>query len=831
MKKISLLFLLLVPIFSQFGKVEIIEISPETVTQLPQGKEADGIIGDFVLRNELIECAIGSSAPDRKANMGAFWGANGMTPGCLYDLCLRGTENDQLTIFSPSRQQGEISYIRKTESGDGIEVVTTAAKSGGLFKKHLYTIQEGEYGIHILSLIRNEGKIKVSGPIDDRWTRFRESGRLENIEWADSVDPADKAGYAYGWYRDKNGKLPPRSKTLHPGDQIEIKRFIAVGTSPVQALGRVAQKMGKTGIVEITLQEDSSTPISSATFKFSQNEQSISGYPDESGKISTQLPIGKWMVSILDHGRENQSFSIDVQESGVRKNCTMKPASKIDFSITNESGEDMPCKVQLIGLGETSDPQLGPVDRAHGCNNQYHSETGTFSIALNPGSYRIIVTRGIEFDHFEKEITLSPQETLPFSTKLKRTVNTKGWVSTDFHNHSTPSGDNVCGTNDRIINLAAEHIEFAPTTEHNRVYDWQPHIEELKLTKEISTVPGIELTGSGAHLNAFPITPSPYLQDNGSPKWVKDPRINAINLRDHHGHKKNRWIHINHPDMVENFNDRNKDGHSDNGFEGIVSLIDAIETQNYRASEILGRAPYQITRRASREQVSIIREFVWLQMLNQGRRVWGIAVSDAHTVFGNGVGGWRTYIPSSTDNPQEIDWEEISRRAKAGQMMLTTGPFLEVETQDGILPGGLARANDSIQLNVRVQCSSWIDINRVQILINGRQSTKYNYTRKTHPHWFKDEVVKFDQLLTIELSHDAHLIVVAYGEELNLKTGYGNSGQGTNKPCAYHNPIFVDTNGDGFTPNGDTLGFPIPTAGMSVEQVKEKLIQAGITTQ
>ena len=245
----------------------------------------------------------------------------------------------------------------------------------------------------------------------------------------------------------------------------------------------------------------------------------------------------------------------------------------------------------------------------------------------------------------------------------------------------------------------------------------------------------------------------------------------------------------------------------------------------------MGQAPYQITRRASREQVSIIREFVWLQMLNQGRKVWGIAVSDAHTVFGNGVGGWRTYIPSSTDNPQEIDWEEISRRAKAGQMMLTTGPFLEVETQDGILPGGLARANDSIQLNVRVQCSSWIDINRVQILINGRQTTKYNYTRKTHPHWFKDEVVKFDQLLTIELSSDAHLIVVAYGEELDLKTGYGKSGQGTNKPCAYHNPIFVDTNGDGFTPNGDTLGFPIPTAGISVEQVKEKLIQAGITTQ
>ena len=831
MKKTSLLFFLLIPVFSQFGKVEVIEISSDTVNQLPGGKEADGIIGDFVLRNELIECAIGSSAPDRKANMGAFWGANGMTPGCLYDLCLRGTENDQLTIFSPSRQQGEISYIRKTESGDGIEVATTAEKSGGLFKKHTYTIKDGEYGIYIHTLIRNEGDTKVSGPIDDRWTRFRQSGRLGDIEWADSVDPADKAGYAYGWFKDKAGKLPPRSKTLHPGEEIEIKRFIAVGNSPIQAYGRVAQKMGKTGKVEIALNLADSSPVLSATLKFSQNERSILGYPDQDGKISAHVPIGKWMVSILDHGRKNQSFTMDVKEEGEEKNITLKPASKINFSITNQKGEDTPCKIQFIGIKETSAPELGPIDRAHGCSNQYHSETGTFSVALDSGNYRIIVTRGIEFDHFEKEIKLAPQQTLPLAAKLTRTVNTKGWVSTDFHNHSTPSGDNVCGTDDRIINLAAEHIEFAPTTEHNRVYDWEPHIKKLGLSREISTVPGIELTGSGAHINAFPLHPRPYLQDNGSPKWVKDPRINAINLRDHHGHQKNRWIHINHPDIVENFNDRSKDGHPDGGFEGIISLIDAIETQNFRASEILANAPFKITRRASREQVSILREFVWLQMLNQGKKVWGIAVSDAHTVFGNGVGGWRTYIPSSTDEPEEIDWEEISRRAKGGQMMLTTGPFLQVSTKDGILPGGLARANDSLSINVKVQCSSWIDIDRVQVLINGRQSSEHNYTRTIHPELFQDGVVKFDQALTIELSQDAHIIVVAYGENFDLKAGYGKSTQSPNKPCAYHNPIFVDTNGDGFTPNGDTLGFPIPTAKMSVTSVKEQLSKLNIPTK
>ena len=279
--------------------------------------------------------------------------------------------------------------------------------------------------------------------------------------------------------------------------------------------------------------------------------------------------------------------------------------------------------------------------------------------------------------------------------------------------------------------------------------------------------------------------------------------------------------------MIENFIDRDKDGQADGGYRGILSLIDAIETENYRDAQILYPAPYRITRRASREQVSVVREFVWLQMLNRGLKTWGIAVSDAHTVHGNGVGGWRTYVRCSTDEPSEIDWREISRRSKAGQMILTTGPYLEVETADGVLPGGHARANDEVQLKVRVQCSSWIDVDRIQVLVNGRAEPSLNFTRKSHPHLFADEVVKFEKVLRIPLQEDAHLVVVAYGENFDLKTGYGSSAQASINPCAYNNPIFVDLDGDGFTPNGDTLGFPLPSGRISVTAAKALLVAAG----
>ena len=124
----------------------------------------------------------------------------------------------------------------------------------------------------------------------------------------------------------------------------------------------------------------------------------------------------------------------------------MGEQSGLKLLITTEDGSPIPCKAQFIGIEGTASPNLGPVDRAHGCKDQYHSEDGNFSVGLAPGKYKVIVTRGIEFDHFEKIVEIKDGRFEFIKTALKRSVSTPGWVSTDFHNHSTPSGDNICGT-------------------------------------------------------------------------------------------------------------------------------------------------------------------------------------------------------------------------------------------------------------------------------------------------------------------------------------------------------------------------------------------------
>jgi hypothetical protein len=218
-------------------------------------------------------------------------------------------------------------------------------------------------------------------------------------------------------------------------------------------------------------------------------------------------------------------------------------------------------------------------------------------------------------------------------------------------------------------------------------------------------------------------------------------------------------------------------------------------------------------------------------MLIRGHRYAAMSVCDAHTVWGNGVGGWRMDLPSASDEPAQIDWRENSRAAEAGRSYLTTGPFLQVTTGDGSGPGAATRAAaGGVKLRVRVQCTDWLDIDRLQILVNGRARSDLNFTRAKDAAKFGDGVVKFDETNAVALSEDAHLIVVACAENSDLRIGYGASAQAKVRPFACHNPIFVDVDGHGFKPNGDTLDWPLPVRKISVEDAKRMLAERHLDT-
>ena len=78
----------------------------------------------------------------------------------------------------------------------------------------------------------------------------------------------------------------------------------------------------------------------------------------------------------------------------------------------------------------------------------------------------------------------------------------------------------------------------------------------------------------------------------------------------------------------------------------------------------------------------------------------------------------------------------------------------------------------------------------------------HSYPQPAH---FSDATVKFDLDVPLRLERDTHVIVVAIGEQSRLGLVMGPE-HAADRPVAVSNPIFVDVDGGGFKPNGDSLG-------------------------
>jgi hypothetical protein len=364
-----------------------------------------------------------------------------------------------------------------------------------------------------------------------------------------------------------------------------------------------------------------------------------------------------------------------------------------------------------------------------------------------------------------------------------------------------------------VLNLLCEHLEFAPCTEHNRISTYEPHLEFYQAEHLMATCSGMELTGQPLpvnHQNAFPLKYRPRTQDGGGPQTHENPvvQIERLALWDRRAEKV---VQGNHPNLWQISGDRDLDGVPDGGFERMLASMDVVEVHPPQDILQFPTAPPD-----ARDRGNPI--FNWLQLLNHGYRIPGVVNTDAHYNF-HGSGFLRNYLKSPADDPAEITTADMIRAAEAGNIVMTNGPYLEVTAEPQPNPEStrvtagdqlaLPASAGKLQLRVRVQCANWLDINRVFLLFNGQPDAEYDFRRRSHAGSFGEGVVKFEHTWPLAFDVDTHVVVVAVGEGLTLGAVVGPDHQ-DDIPIAVANPIFVDIGADGFQPNGDMLGVPLP---------------------
>jgi len=795
---------------------------------VPQGKEVDAIYGDFAIGNKEAKAVIAAPLGTRNANMTVR-----TVGGCLLDLATTRFESDQLSAFYPGRRK--FPFSKAEVQGDAV-LVTSPGSDKRPKCEVTYRMAADQPIVEITSVWTNTTKQDWTLALEDD---LRADGGKEDMVMApngthDQIYVHDVFWQqAYG-VRAEGYRIRTNSNSrecvltyesqdkkpviMKPGESFTFQRQVIVAKDQPEVLAVADELFGEPRPIEARLSIDDSSQKKVVGCRVEIRSGSDSRgtvVTDGSGFATARLPVGDYQLKFLIDGhpleRESTLFTMEANTGHtLMKNCPKLHRGNVVAAITDGDGKPIPAKVELKGTGDTPSPDWGPDTAEYFVQNLAYTSNGRFEIPLRAGTYDVIVSHGAEHDAVFTTLTVEAGKTAELKASLKHSVKTPGWVSGDFHSHSSPSGDNTGSQKGRVLNLAAENIEFAPCTEHNRVSTYDAHIRELGLEPFLATVSGMELTGSPLplnHQNVFPMKHSPRTQDGGGPVTDSSPetQIERIALWDDRSEK---LIQQNHPDLGWLFYDKNGDGTPDEGYSRSFALMDVMEI--HPIDRILKVTQFD---ERNGKPFNNNRMLNWLQLLNQGHRVYGVVNTDAHYNY-HGSGWLRNWIQSSTDDPAKISPTEMMHASEQGRLIMSNGPYLEAtfsaEGEDKSVVSGqdLQASSGKVNVNVRVQCPNWFDVDTVFLLINGKVAEEFQFTRTDNAQQFTDDVVKFDQQLSVTLKEDSHIVVVTGHQTETLGDVAGP--MGSQHPAALTNPVFVDVDGDGFKPNKDTLGYPLP---------------------
>jgi len=545
---------------------------------------------------------------------------------------------------------------------------------------------------------------------------------------------------------------------------------------------------------------------------FGDNQERGTVVTGADGTATVRLPENIRMAQVTVAGQEFASQPMTIVDGHAELPLPDYTPGTAEVRIVDEHGHPIPAKVEFTGRNSTPTPNWGPDSAEFLVRNLAYTSTGQVRVDLDSGIYDVIVSHGPEYHAEFMTLDITPGKTTDKVVTLPRLVSTPGWVSADFHSHSTPSGDNTGSQLGRVLNLAAEHVEFAPCTEHNRVSTYADHLQTLQLREQLATVSGMELTGQPLplnHQNIFPMLYTPHTQDGGGPAADLSPetQIERAAAWDNNSVK---LIQQNHPDIGWLFFDRNGDQVPDEGYSRSFGLINVMEI--HPIDKLLKPGRFDVRNGKPAENHTALN---WIQLLNQGFRIYGVVNTDAHYNY-HGSGGLRIWVRSETDRPADIQSDAIRDAARDGQIIMSNGPYLEVtvheagKPQQTVISGDdLLASSGKVTASIRVQCADWLDVDTVMVLVNGRASADRTFNRETHPELFSRETVRFEKTLDMNLPSDAHLIVLT-GHSTQVLGAVVGPDWGKQHPAALCNPIFVDVDGNGFQPNRDTLDIPLP---------------------
>ncbi len=523
--------------------------------------------------------------------------------------------------------------------------------------------------------------------------------------------------------------------------------------------------------------------------------------PEANGSFGTRVAPGAYRLRIVAPGGRTASREFEIGEHDLDLGAIeIAPAARIGLP----RGHAM--RLVFLGDAGTPDPRFGDdlLDfRVAGAKKEKHtasvrdlalsgSARDPESVVVAPGRYRVLATRGPEYDVREARIEARAGERVELAiTPPVRAVETPGLVSADFHVHAQASPDSALPAEARLASYVAEGADVLISTDHDMLTDYAPLVAELGLASDVATMVGVEVTSevktpvapfTTGHANAFPFPRAPLAYRGGA--VANEGRRWREILADLRAPAGERVLQLNHP-RSSHLNPRSFFTHLASVGEPYdpTRPLDALPNR-----VLIERDPATGLRDLDFDAVELLNgermesyEAVrtdWFSLLRQGVVLTGTANSDSHRL-GTVVAAPRNFVPVANDGIRDFDAAAFVRAVREGRSIGSTGPLPEVRLGD-------ARPGDRFtgpagELVVHVRAAPWVTVSTLRVFVNGERATE------------TDLAVDRSIAVPLQFAHDAFVTVEVEGTPGEIYRAVLPDF----RPFAFTNPIFVDADGDG----------------------------------
>lgn len=470
--------------------------------------------------------------------------------------------------------------------------------------------------------------------------------------------------------------------------------------------------------------------------------------------------------------------------------ATDAPHGTVTFSVRDPERSAIPARLAFLG-DDGPDAMLFPnTDAAPESlavrGNTVYTLHGTGAVTVPVGTYQVIATHGPEWSVDTLDLEVTEGGTAELAAVLRHEVDTSGWVSADFHLHTlTYSGHGDANPNERIISVIGEGLEVAVATDHNHHTDYAPVIAGLGADGLVMPIVGNEVSTPLGHFNVFPVNPEapvfPSRTNAGQPLFrLFRQHDSGVGVR--------TVIQVNHPRWGE------IDYFGEVGLDPVTAWSDSPRwSRGFDSVEIFnenagwgyyesGLAPVD----TASGRHSVLED--WFNLLGLGLRIAAVGNSDSHSVIGQHAGYPRNYVNVPSDDVRELSVGDIAEAVRRQSVFTTLGPFIEFSVDDAPMGGTVVAEGGTVELSVRVRAASWVDCDRVIVVVNGDRV-------HTIPVPDVRTAERLDTTVEIPVDRDAFLLLLVEGDD-PLAPVVPDKKRPI-LPLAVTNPVWIDAEGDG----------------------------------